>query len=44
MSEKNWLRAILDEVERRAAARPSWMMSEYAQAEIARLRAKAKAP
>jgi hypothetical protein len=35
----NWLKNILDDVEQRAAGRPEWQRSEYAQAEIARLKA-----
>jgi hypothetical protein len=35
----NWLKNILDDVEQRAAKRPEWQRSEYAQMEIARLRA-----
>lgn len=35
----NWLKNILNDVEQRAAGRPEWQHSEYAQAEIARLRA-----
>ena len=35
----NWLKNILDDVDQRAAGRPEWRRSEYAQAEIARLRA-----
>jgi len=39
MSERNWLRAIIDDVERRALSRSAWAMSEHAQEEIAKLRA-----
>jgi hypothetical protein len=35
----NWLKNILDEVDQRAAGRAEWQHSEYAQAEIARVRA-----
>jgi len=34
----DWLRNILNDVEQRAAQRPQWAKSEYAQDEIARLR------
>jgi hypothetical protein len=35
----NWLKNILDDVDQRDAGRPEWRRSEYAQAEITRLRA-----
>ena len=35
----NWLKNILDDVDQRSAERPEWQHSEYAQTEIARLRA-----
>lgn len=35
----NWLKNILNDVDQRAEGRPEWQHSEYAQAEIARVRA-----
>lgn len=34
----DWLQNILEDAEQRAALRPTWAKSEYAQGEIARLR------
>jgi hypothetical protein len=39
VKKSNWLKNILDDVDQRAAGRPDWQRSKYAQAEIARLRA-----
>jgi hypothetical protein len=38
----DWLKNILEDAEQRAAARPAWAKSEYAQSEIARLRGETK--
>jgi hypothetical protein len=40
----NWLKNILSDVEQRAAGRPEWQRSEYAQVEIARLKATPNLP
>jgi hypothetical protein len=39
----DWLKRILADTERRVAEKPEWQRSEYAQHELARLRAEAHA-